>query len=205
VTPARGNSGQAAKRPTAATPGALLPLDASVLSIVANLEGLDLNGLRRHWRAYLGGEAPAHCPRWLLMKVLAYRLQSDAFSGLDQSVRRILRSGKDGGVGAAFDRRAPQTREGVGLKAGALLVREWNGKLERVMILEEGFAWNGQTFGSLSQVAKSMTGTNWNGHRFFGLRPRKDSCRRLGTDRRNSRNRTAVCRANGGAPGDEPP
>ena len=53
-------------------------------------------------------------------------------------------------------------------KAGALLVREWKGRLERVMILEEGFAWDGQTFGSLSQIAKAMTGTNWNGHRFFG-------------------------------------
>jgi Protein of unknown function (DUF2924) len=80
------------------------------------------------------------------MKVLAYRLQSDAFGGLDKSIRRILRSGKEDGVGAPFDRRAPQTRDGVGLKAGALLVREWKGKLERVMILEEGFAWNGQTF-----------------------------------------------------------
>jgi hypothetical protein len=68
---------------------------------------------------------------------------------------------------------APQTREGLGLKAGALLVREWNGRLERVMILEEGFAWNGQTFGSLSQIAKAMTGTTWNGHRFFGLRQGK--------------------------------
>jgi hypothetical protein len=47
----------------------------------------------------------------------------------------------------------------VDLKAGALLVREWKGQLERVMILEEGFAWNGQTFGSLSQIAKAMTGT----------------------------------------------
>ena len=62
---------------------------------------------------------------------------------------------------------------GLGLKAGALLVREWKGRLERVMILEEGFAWNGQTFGSLSQIAKAMTGTTWNGHRFFGLRQGK--------------------------------
>ena len=144
--------------------------DASVLSIVANLEGLDLNGLRRQWRAHLGSDAPAHLPRWLLMKVLAYRLQADAFGDLDKSIRRILRSGKEGSVGAPFDRRAPQTREGVGLKAGALLVREWNSRLERVTVLEEGFAWNGQTFGSLSQIAKAMTGTNWNGHRFFGLR-----------------------------------
>jgi hypothetical protein len=170
VTRAPPNSGQAAKRPVAATLEASLPLDASVLSIVANLEGLDLNGLRRQWRAHFGGEAPAHLQRWLLMKVLAYRLQSDTFGDLDKSIRRILRSGKDDGVGAPFDRRAPQTREGLGLKAGALLVREWNGKLERVMILEEGFAWNGQTFGSLSQIAKAMTGTSWNGHRFFGLR-----------------------------------
>jgi hypothetical protein len=204
MTPARANSGQAAKRPVA-PPGASLPLDASVLSIVANLEGLDLNGLRRQWRAHLGGEAPAHLPRWLLMKVLTYRLQSDAFGDLDKSIRRILRSGKEDGGGAPFDRRAPQTREGLGLKAGALLVREWNGKLERVMILEKGFAWNGQTFGSLSQIARAMTGTTWNGHRFFGLRQGKTSAADVGTDRRRSRNGTAAYRANGASAGDASP
>jgi hypothetical protein len=78
------------------------------------------------------------------MRMLAYRLQADALGGLDKSVLRTLRREKDGEAVAAFDRRAPQTRDGVGLRAGALLVREWNGKLERVMILEEGFAWNGQ-------------------------------------------------------------
>jgi Protein of unknown function (DUF2924) len=197
VTYARAHSRQAAKRPTAPTSGASLPLDASVLSIVANLEGLDLNGLRRQWRTHLGGEAPAHLSRWLLMKVLAYRLQSDAFGDLDKSIRRILCSGEKDGVGAPFDRRAPQTREGLGLKAGALLVREWNGRLERVMILEEGFAWNGQTFGSLSQIAKAMTGTNWNGHRFFGLRQGKTAPADVGPDRRKGREKTAICTANG--------
>ena len=127
------------------------------------LEGRDLDGLRRQWRAHLGGEAPTHLPRWLLMRVLAYRLQSNAFGDLDQSIPRNLRSEKDDRAGVPFDRRAPQTRQGVALKAGALLVREWKGRLERVMILEEGFAWNGQTFGSLSQIAKAMTGSNWNG------------------------------------------
>jgi len=165
----------------APTPGASLPIDASVLSIVANLEGLDLNGLRRQWRAHLGGEAPAHLSRWLLMKVLAYRLQSDAFGDLEKSIRRILRSGKEDGVGAPFDRRAPRTREGLDLKAGALLMREWNGRLERVMILDEGFAWNGQTFGSLSQIAKAMTGTNWNGHRILRPPPGKDAYGRRGS------------------------
>jgi Protein of unknown function (DUF2924) len=205
MTPARANSGLAAKRPVAATPGVSLPLNASVLSMVANLEGLDLNGLRRQWRAHLGGEAPAHLSGWLLMKVLAYRLQSDAFGDLDKSIRRVLRSGEENGVGAPFDRREAQTREGLGLRAGALLVREWKGRLERVMILEEGFAWNGQTFGSLSQIAKAMTGTTWNGHRFFELRQGKTAPADVGTDRQKSRNGTAVCRANGASAGNSPP
>jgi hypothetical protein len=151
-----------------------------------------------------GGDAPAHLSRWLLMKVLAYRLQSDAFGDLDKAIRRILRTGKEDGVGAPFDRRAPQTREGLGLKAGALLVREWKGRLERVMILEEGFAWNGQTFGSPSQIAKAMTGTSWNGHRFFGLRQGKTAPADLGVERRKSRNRTADRTANGGSRGAPP-
>src|SRR5271154_6717055 len=188
MPPARANSGQAAKRPAALAPGASLPLDASVLSIVANLEGLDLDGLRRQWRTHLGGEPPAHLARWLLIKVLAYRLQSDAFGDLVKSIRRILRSGKEDGVGAPFDCRVPRTREGLGLKAGALLVREWNGRLERGMILAAGFAWKGRTFGSLSQIAKAMTGTTWNGHRFFGLRQGKAPGADAGTNRRNSRN-----------------
>jgi len=202
---ARANSGRAAKRPTAPTPAASLPIGTSLPSIVANLEGLDRDRLRRQWRAHLGGEAPAHLSRWLLMKVLAYRLQSDAFGDLDKSIRRILRCGEENGVGALFDRRAPQTREGLGLKAGALLVREWNGRLERVMILEEGFAWNGQTFGSLSQIAKAMTGTNWNGHRFFGLRQGKAASAEAGADRRKSRKRTASYRVNGASAGDASP
>jgi hypothetical protein len=61
-------------------------------------------------------------------------------------------------------------REGVGLKSGAFVVREWNGRIERVMVLDEGYAWNGGVYRSLSQAAKAITGTNWNGHRFFGLK-----------------------------------
>ena len=201
MTRTRVDSGQAAKGPVAAAPGASLPLDASVLSIVASLDGLDLIGLRRQWRAHLGSEAPADLQRWLLMRVLAYRLQSDAFGDLDKSIRRILRSGKEDGLGAPFDRREPQTREGVGLRVGALIVREWKGRLERVMILEEGFAWNGQTFGSLSQIAKAMTGTTWNGHRFFGLRQGKTPAADVGADRRTTKNGNAVYRANGASRG----
>jgi hypothetical protein len=145
-------------------------------AVLAGLEGLEFEGLRRQWRNHLGGEAPAHLPRWLLVKLLGHRLQVAAFGDLDKSVRRLLRDEADEGGGqngAPFDRRDAQTSEGIALRPGALLVREWQGKLEHVMVLEEGFAWNGKNFGSLSKIAKAMTGTNWNGHRFFGLRQTK--------------------------------
>lgn len=59
------------------------------------------------------------------MRVLAYRLQADAFGGLDKSIQRMLPSKKEQGAAVPFDRRAPQTPDGVGLKAGAMLIREW--------------------------------------------------------------------------------
>jgi hypothetical protein len=164
------------KHPAISSPDAFLSADVPLAAVLAGLEGLEVEGLRRQWRNHLGGEAPAHLPRWLLVKVLGHRLQVAAFGDLDKSVRRLLRDESDGEGNrntAPFDRRDAQTRDGIALRPGALLVREWQGKLERVMVLEEGFAWNGKNFGSLSQIAKAMTGTNWNGHRFFGLRQTK--------------------------------
>jgi Protein of unknown function (DUF2924) len=94
------------------------------------------------------------------------------------------------------------------------LVREWQGKLERVMVLEEGFAWNSKNFGSLSQIAKAMTGTNWNGHRFFGLRqtkgtrvgaePPRDKRRGDPDDGLGSIGEVAASRPIGGEGGDHP-
>jgi hypothetical protein len=144
---------------------------------IAALVDLDANGLCLHWRNCLGGTPPAHLPRWLLMKILAYRIQAAALGGLDKETLRILRQPKGATLassdGRPFEARIPTTRDGAKLKAGALLSREWNDRLERVMVLDKGFAWNGETYGSLSQVAKAMTGTSWNGHRFFGLRTAK--------------------------------
>ena len=141
---------------------------------IAGLSEFDAAQLRLQWRNHLGGTAPVHLPRWLLLKVLAYRLQADALGDLDKASFRVIRASQvatiDSASGRPFNNRTPRTRDGISLNPGALLVREWKGKPERVMVLDKGFAWNGQTFGSLSQVAKAVTGTSWNGHRFFGLR-----------------------------------
>ena len=146
----------------------------SLDALVAGLADLDADQLRLQWRNHLGGTPPAHLPRWLLARVLAQRIQIATLGDLDKPTLRVIRQLKGVGEGSdsrPFAPRDPATKEGIGLKAGALLVREWNGVLQRVMVLDKGFAWNGKTYGSLSQVAKAMTGTSWNGHRFFGLRP----------------------------------
>jgi Protein of unknown function (DUF2924) len=141
---------------------------------VASLSGLNADQLRLQWRNHLGGIAPAHLPGWLLARVLAYRIQAAASGDLDRAILRRLRETKgealESGQAPPFATRGPTTREGVGLKSGALVVREWNGRIERVVVLDKGYAWNGGVYRSLSQVAKAITGTNWNGHRFFGLK-----------------------------------
>ena len=141
---------------------------------ISGLINLDLNGLCLQWRNHLGGSPPAHLPRWLLLRILAYRIQAAALGSLDKETLRVIRQPKGQKLASSdarpFETRIPTTRDGANLRVGALLAREWNGKLERVMVLENGFAWNGETYESLSQIAKAMTGTSWNGHRFFGLR-----------------------------------
>jgi hypothetical protein len=139
----------------------------------SSLLDLDRRQLLLRWRNHLGGTAPAHLPTWLLARLLAYRIQAAVLGDLSAKTLRRLRSLKDAwahSVPAPFANRSPSTREGVDLRPGALLAREWRGRLERVTVLSEGFAWNGEIYASLSMVAKAITGTSWNGHRFFGLR-----------------------------------
>ncbi len=141
--------------------------------LTSGLLDLDRRQLLLQWRNHLGGTAPAHLPTWLLARLLAYRIQAGVLGDLSATTRRRLRSLRDvrtHSAPAPFANRSPATRDGANLRPGALLAREWRGRLERVTVLSEGFAWNGDRYASLSKVAKAITGTSWNGHRFFGLR-----------------------------------
>jgi hypothetical protein len=108
---------------------------------VASLSGLNADQLRLQWRNHLGGIPPAHLPGWLMARLLAYRIQAAEFGDLDRAILRRLREMKSEALGSGqappFATRGPTTRKGVGLKPGALLVREWNGRIERVMVLEQ--------------------------------------------------------------------
>ena len=147
----------------------------SVEDEIAHLRGLDLRGLRARWLSVFQSPAPAHLTRHLLFSVIAYRLQADRFGDLDRATRQVLdRTVAKETAPAMSARMASFDQKRTGLTPGTVLVREWNRKPQRVMVMGDGFAWNGQTYDSLSKVAFAITGTKWNGPRFFGLRAKSD-------------------------------
>ena len=100
--------------------------------------------------------------------MLAYRLQADQLGDLDSESQRLLDNAAS--PEAAGKRAVDDGRMIADVRPGTMLAREWNGRMHRVAVLAEGFAWNGKTYPSLSKVASAITGTRWNGPRFFGLR-----------------------------------
>jgi hypothetical protein len=135
---------------------------------VARLRDLDVNELRGRWQAVFGRPAPAHLPRHLVFRMVAYQLQAERFGDLDaQSRRRLDQSDTPQTAERSAGRLGRPISE---LRPGTTFGREWNGQTQRVSVLSDGFAWNGHTYRSLSQVAFAITGTRWNGPRFFGLR-----------------------------------
>lgn len=134
----------------------------------ARLRGLDLAALRARWHSVFRRKAPPHLPRHLVFRILAYRLQADALGDLDPETRRLLDRADSP---AQVERLAADLNQRrTELRPGTTLVREWHGDLHRVMVLADGFAWKDKIFESLSKVAFAITGTRWNGPRFFGLR-----------------------------------
>jgi hypothetical protein len=145
---------------------------------IARLRGLDLKGLRSRWQSVFQRPPPDHLPRHLLFAIIAYRIQADRLGNLDHETRQVLdrTDAKDIGPKIAarlvsFDQKRTE------LAPGTVLVREWDRRSQRVMVMADGFAWNGQTYESLSKVAFAITGTKWNGPRFFGLRDKGDRSR----------------------------
>jgi Protein of unknown function (DUF2924) len=142
---------------------------------IAHLRGLDLKGLRSRWQSVFQKPAPDHLPRHLLFAIIVYRIQADRFCDLDHETRRVLDRTVSNETGAAASARLVSfDQKRTELTPGTVLIREWDHRSQRVMVMANGFAWNGQTYDSLSKVAHAITGTKWNGPRFFGLRDKED-------------------------------
>ena len=149
--------------------------EKSVEDEIVHLRGLDLKGLRARWQSVLQRPAPGHLPRHLLFAIIAYRIQADRFGDLDHETRQLLdRTGAKESGAAMSARLVSFDQKRTELTPGTVLVREWDRRAQRVMVMSDGFAWNGQTYDSLSKVAFAITGTSWNGPRFFGLRDKKE-------------------------------
>jgi Protein of unknown function (DUF2924) len=148
--------------------GPALPDQAALDVEIARLRDLDIAGLRGRWHSVFGRQAPSHVPRHLLFRMLAYRLQADRFGDLDDESRRLL--DRSGSPEKAGQKATTLARHIADVRPGTNLACEWNGRMQRVAVSAEGFTWNGKTYPSLSQVAFAITGTRWNGPRFFGLR-----------------------------------
>ena len=130
--------------------------------------------MRARWQSIVKRQPPPHVPRHLLFAVLAFRIQADRLGDLDHETRKVLdrAHADESGLGMA-DRLKSLDRKRTALMPGTVLVREWDRQSHRVMVLADGFAWNGRTYDSLTKVAFAITGTRWNGPRFFGLRDKK--------------------------------
>ena len=109
-----------------------------------------------------GRAAPEHFPADLLRRMIANRLQEEAFGTLDRDTLKVL----DGLAGRAGSR--PSERN---LKIGTVLVRDYRGRRHTVTVAPEGYLWEGNPYSSLSAIARAITGAAWSGPRFFALKP----------------------------------
>jgi hypothetical protein len=133
-----------------------------------NLTDASIGALREFWAKAHGFEPPEGLGRELLTRGIAWQRQADQHGGLSRPLR------------AELDRLAEQLDQSgeldverqTYLKAGTRLVREWQGRTLHVSVLGDGFLFEDRHYSSLTQIARSVTGTNWSGPRFFGLRQR---------------------------------
>jgi len=139
----------------------------TVLARVVALKRMPVNDLRAEWRALFGIEAPNNSRGFLELR-LAHRIQELTCGGVVRETAKLLNGladevhGKPGRKSMIADSRNPVV--------GTRLLREWDGIEHTVTVMKDGFDWQGRKFKSLSAVARAITGTQWNGYRFFGLR-----------------------------------
>jgi hypothetical protein len=141
-----------------------------ILTRLAALKAMSVNELKTEWQAMFDAPAPNNS-RTFLESRLAYRIQELTYGGPDKQTRRLLDLLADEVEGTL--KRKAQIADPRNPVVGTKLIREWDGIAHTVTVLKEGFEWGGQRYKSLSAVARAITGTRWNGYRFFGLRELK--------------------------------
>jgi hypothetical protein len=140
--------------------------DAALEAEIGQLPALSLLELRNRWKTLFGHPAPKSLRRNFLARAVAYQMQVEAYGGLSVATKRRLRE-------IAHAVRTGDANAMLGsnrIKPGTQMIRQWQNTTYAVTALAEGFEWNGRTYKSLSAVANAITGTNWNGFAFFGIK-----------------------------------
>ncbi len=141
------------------------------------LAEMDHPQLKDEWVKLYGVPAPTKIGKDFLRHAVAYRLQEKAFGGLKPSVRRkLMRLAGGGSERAPSMKTRPSVQSRPVLRAGARLIREWNGETHVVEVVDGGFRWRERSFTSLSAIARAITGARWSGPRFFGLNGKSAEC-----------------------------
>jgi hypothetical protein len=149
---------------------------------IAGLSAMPIDGLRQLWTGQFGVEPLPRVSRELLVRGVAYRLQEERIGGLLPNEQRKLAR-----LGAELERSGSLSlAASMGTRPGTRLVREWQGELHEVIVLDGYYLWKGHRYRSLSEIARRITGTRWSGPRFFGLNGSAP-----GTDSNASENRHA--------------
>ena len=155
--------------------------DAALQAEIGRLPALSLLELRNRWKTLFGHPAPKSLRRNFLARAVAYQMQVDAYGGLSVATRRRLReiaiAVRNGDANAVLG--------SVRIKPGTQMIRHWQDTTHTVTALAEGFEWNGRTYRSLSAVANAITGTNWNGFAFFGIKRTPSSNKNAAGPRRD--------------------
>ena len=138
---------------------ARLPAAADLDVEVGRIAAMTIDELRSLWREARGREPPQALTKDMIARALAHFLQDERLGGLRPRLRKLLASLSAKSV-------VPMRH----LKAGSVIVREYQGKVHEVMVVPDGFCWQGKVYASLSTIARKITGTSWSGPRFFGLR-----------------------------------
>jgi len=133
------------------------------------LPGMSKIGLSRLWEELFNKPVPERIRKELMARILAYRIQEQAFGGLNSKTRRRLDQianamGKNQNTAIANMARS---------KPGTRLIRSWQGKTHTVTVEESGYQYQGRQYRSLSEIARHITGTQWSGPLFFELKSRK--------------------------------
>ncbi len=126
------------------------------------LEASDTEALKARWRELYGADPPKGLSAKLMRRAIGFELQVRAHGPCKPAIRKELRRALSGSTGL-------EAKLANQIAPGSRLIREWHGDVHVVDVVEDGVTWNQKSYASLSPVAREITGTRWNGRKFFGV------------------------------------